>query len=95
MVIKGDKTTLTVSLDEIKYHLNVCLLKAVTLLIVDMPFSTFQENPEKHFPCRKINGFWSANGEVRRRSVALETIEFLYKRRSSVHPSGHATSVHP
>ena len=41
MVVKGDTTTLTVSLDEIRYHLKCVVAKTSnTFVLVDMPFST-------------------------------------------------------
>ena len=53
MVIKGDKTTLSVSLDEIKYHLKCVSAKSGdTFIIVDMPFPLFRKSRKNIFPCR-------------------------------------------
>ena len=82
MVIKGDKTTLTVSLDEIKYHLKCVSIKSDnTFLIVDMPFSTFQENPEKTFSnAAKLMDSGAQMVKLEGGAWLLETIEFLTTR---------------
>ena len=79
MVIKGDKTTLTVSLEEIKYHLKCVSAKSGnTFLIVDMPFSTFQENPEKTFAhAAKLMDAGAHMVKLEGGDWLLETIEFL------------------
>ena len=82
MVIKGDKTTLTVSLDEIKYHLKCVSAKSGdTFLIVDMPFSTFQENPEKTFShAAKLMDAGAQMVKLEGGSWLLDTVEFLTTR---------------
>ena len=82
MVIKGDKTTLTVSLDEIKYHLKCVSTKIDnTFLIVDMPFSTFQESPEKTFShAAKLMDSGAQMVKLEGGAWLLETIEFLTTR---------------
>ena len=79
MVIKGDKTTLTVSLDEIKYHLKCVSAKSGnTFIIVDMPFSTFQESPEKTFShAAKLMDAGAQMVKLEGGNWLLETIEFL------------------
>ena len=79
MVIKGDKTTLTVSLDEIKYHLKCVSAKGGnTFIIVDMPFSTFQESPEKTFShAAKLMEAGAQMVKLEGGDWLLETIEFL------------------
>ena len=79
MVIKGDKTTLTVSLDEIKYHLKCVSAKSGnTFIIVDMPFSTFQESPEKTFShAAKLMDAGAQMVKLEGGDWLLETIEFL------------------
>jgi len=79
MVIKGDKTTLTVSLEEIKYHLKCVSAKSGnTFLIVDMPFSTFQDNPEKTFAhAAKLMDAGAHMVKLEGGDWLLETIEFL------------------
>jgi 3-methyl-2-oxobutanoate hydroxymethyltransferase len=49
-VIKGEATTLTVTLAEMAYHTR-CVARGAkrALLIADMPFGTFQLSPEKTF----------------------------------------------
>ena len=82
MVIKGDKTTLTVSLDEIKYHLK-CVTAGTsdTFVIVDMPFSTFQENPEKTFShAAELMAAGAQMVKVEGEEWLLETVEFLTTR---------------
>jgi len=82
MVIKGDKTTLTVSLDEIKYHLKCVSAKSGnTFIIVDMPFSTFQESPEKTFShAAKLMEAGAQMVKLEGGDWLLETIEFLTTR---------------
>ena len=82
MVIKGDKTTLTVSLDEIKYHLKCVSTKSSnTFLIVDMPFSTFQKNPEETFShAAKLMDSGAQMVKLEGGAWLLETIEFLTTR---------------
>ena len=79
MVIKGDKTTLTVSLEEIKYHLKCVSAKSGnTFTIVDMPFSTFQENPEKTFShAAKLMDAGAHMVKLEGGDWLFETIEFL------------------
>ena len=79
MVIKGDNTTLTVSLEEIKYHLKCVSAKSGnTFTIVDMPFSTFQENPEKTFShAAKLMDAGAQMVKLEGGDWLLETIEFL------------------
>ena len=79
MVIKGGKTTLTVSLDEIKYHLKCVSAKSGnTFIIVDMPFSTFQESPEKTFShAAKLMEAGAQMVKLEGGDWLLETIEFL------------------
>ena len=79
MVIKGDKTTLTVSLEEIKYHLKCVSAKSAnTFTIVDMPFSTFQENPQKTFShAAKLMDSGAQMVKLEGGNWLLETIEFL------------------
>ena len=79
MVIKGEKTTLTVSLDEIKYHLKCVSAKSGnTFIIVDMPFSTFQESPEKTFShAAKLMDAGAQMVKLEGGNWLLETIEFL------------------
>ena len=82
MVIKGDKTTLTVSLDEIKYHLKCVSAKSGdTFIIVDMPFSTFQENPEKTFShAARLMDAGAQMVKLEGGDWLLETVEFLTTR---------------
>ena len=82
MVIKGDKTTLTVSLDEIKYHLKCVSAKSGdTFIIVDMPFSTFQENPEKTFShAARLMDAGAHMVKLEGGDWLLETVEFLTTR---------------
>ena len=82
MVIKGDKTTLTVSLDEIKYHLKCVSSKSGdTFIIVDMPFSTFQENPEKTFShAARLMDAGAHMVKLEGGDWLLETVEFLTTR---------------
>ena len=82
MVIKGDKTTLTVSLDEIKYHLKCVSAKSGdTFIIVDMPFSTFQENPEKTFShAARLMDAGAQMVKLEGGDWLLETVEFLTAR---------------
>jgi 3-methyl-2-oxobutanoate hydroxymethyltransferase len=49
-VIKGEETTLTVTLTEMAYHTR-CVARGAkrALVIADMPFGTFQLSPEKTF----------------------------------------------
>ena len=82
MVIKGDKTTLSVSLDEIKYHLKCVSAKSGdTFIIVDMPFSTFQENPEKTFShAARLMDAGAQMVKLEGGDWLLETVEFLTTR---------------
>ena len=82
MVIKGDKTTLTVSLDEIKYHLKCVSAKSAnTFVIVDMPFSTFQENPEKTFShAARLMDAGAQMVKLEGGDWLLKTVEFLATR---------------
>ncbi|MEW5710226.1 MAG: 3-methyl-2-oxobutanoate hydroxymethyltransferase [Pseudomonadota bacterium] len=49
-VIKGEETTLTVTLEEMAYHTR-CVARGAkrALVIADMPFGTFQVSPERTF----------------------------------------------
>jgi 3-methyl-2-oxobutanoate hydroxymethyltransferase len=48
MVVQGKATTLSVTLDEIIYHAEiVCRATSRALVVVDMPFMTFQVSPER------------------------------------------------
>ena len=80
--INVDKTTLTVSLDEIKYHLKCVSTKSGnTFLIVDMPFSTFQENPEKTFShAARLMDAGAHMVKLEGGDWLLETVEFLTTR---------------
>src|SRR5512139_2060582 len=50
MVLQGHETTLPVSLDDMVYHTaNVARGSKLALIVADMPFGTFQVNPEKTF----------------------------------------------
>ena len=82
MVIKGEKTTLSVSLDEIKYHLKcVSARSGNTFVIVDMPFSTFQENPEKTFShAARLMEAGAQMVKLEGGDWLLKTVEFLTTR---------------
>ena len=82
MVIKGEKTTLNVSLDEIKYHLKcVSARSGNTFVIVDMPFSTFQENPEKTFShAARLMEAGAQMVKLEGGDWLLKTVEFLATR---------------
>ena len=82
MVIKGEKTTLGVSLDEIKYHLKcVSARSGNTFVIVDMPFSTFQENPEKTFShAARLMEAGAQMVKLEGGDWLLKTVEFLATR---------------
>jgi 3-methyl-2-oxobutanoate hydroxymethyltransferase len=82
MVIKGDRTTLTVTLEETIYHLrSVCRNTKKTFVIVDMPFSTFQQNPQETFKnAAKLMENGAHMIKVEGGSWLLETVDFLSTR---------------
>jgi 3-methyl-2-oxobutanoate hydroxymethyltransferase len=82
MVIKGNKTTLTVTLKEIVYHLrSVCRNIKKTFVIVDMPFSTFQQNPQETFKnAAKLMENGAQMIKIEGGSWLLETVDFLSTR---------------
>ena len=79
MVVKGSKTTLNVSLDEMRYHLKCVTTKTKnSFVIVDMPFSTFQENQEKTFSnAAKLMDAGAQMVKLEGKEWLLDTVEFL------------------
>ena len=50
MVIQGASTTLSVSMEEMNYHTKcVAVASKHAFIVADMPFGSYQENPEKAF----------------------------------------------
>ncbi len=50
MVVQGEKTTLTVNMDDMLYHTR-CVARGATnaFIVADMPFGSYQESPQQAF----------------------------------------------
>jgi len=81
-VIKGDRTTLTVTLDEIIYHTQ-CVSSRVdkTFIMSDMPFGSYQQSPQQAFVnASKIIASGAHMVKLEGGEIMTETISFLTRR---------------
>ncbi len=82
MVLQGRATTLPVTLDEMVYH-TACVARGAkrSFIIADMPFGTFQVNPEKTFEHAAL--LMAAGAQMVKLeggAVMADTIAFLTRR---------------
>lgn len=82
MVIQGKDTTLGVSMDEMIYHTKCVSRTSKTAFIVaDMPFGSYQENPEKAFSnAAKLLSAGAHMVKVEGGFSMVDTVRFLSER---------------
>ncbi|MCH9758326.1 MAG: 3-methyl-2-oxobutanoate hydroxymethyltransferase [Proteobacteria bacterium] len=82
MVVKGEKDTLNVQLEETLYHVRAVVAGAPqTFVIGDMPFATFQQSPQQAFAnAAKILAAGAAMVKIEGGSNLAETVHFLTQR---------------
>jgi 3-methyl-2-oxobutanoate hydroxymethyltransferase len=79
MVLQGHNSTLPVTLDDMAYH-TACVARGVkqTFIIADLPFGTFQINPEKTFEhAARLMAAGANMVKLEGGEVMAETIAFL------------------
>ena len=82
MVLQGHNSTLPVTLDDMAYH-TACVARGATqcFIVADLPFGTFQVNPEKTFAHAATLMAAGANMvKIEGGEIMAETIAFLTKR---------------
>ncbi len=82
MVMQGRATTLPVTLDEMVYH-TACVARGAkrSFIIADMPFGTFQINPEKTFEhAAQLMAAGAQMVKLEGGTVMADTIAFLTRR---------------
>jgi 3-methyl-2-oxobutanoate hydroxymethyltransferase len=82
MVVQGHQTTLPVTLEQMAYH-TACVARAMTkpLLIVDLPFATYQTGPKEAFQnAAHLMQHGAHMVKLEGGSVMATTIEFLVER---------------
>ena len=81
-VLQGKQTTLSVTLNDMKYHTR-CVAQGATnaLIMTDMPFGTFQESPSLAFKnATKLIAAGAHMVKIEGGRTMAETIQFLTKR---------------
>lgn len=81
-VVKGDRTTLTVTVDEIIYHTE-CVSSRIdkALIMSDMPFGSYQQSPQQAFVnASKIMAAGAHMVKLEGGQIMADTISFLTQR---------------
>lgn len=81
-VLQGKETTLSVTLNDMKYHTR-CVAQGVTnaLIMTDMPFGTFQESPSLAFKnATKLMAAGAHMVKIEGGRMMAETVQFLTQR---------------
>jgi 3-methyl-2-oxobutanoate hydroxymethyltransferase len=82
MVLQGHNSTLPVTLDEMAYH-TACVARSAKLafIVADLPFGTFQVNPEKTFEhAARLMAAGASMVKLEGGEIMAETIAFLTRR---------------
>ncbi|MEO7623637.1 MAG: 3-methyl-2-oxobutanoate hydroxymethyltransferase [Gallionella sp.] len=82
MVLQGHETTLPVTLDDMVYHTS-CVARGSkqAFIIADMPFGTFQVNPQEAFThAEKLMVAGAQMVKIEGGAVMVETVRFLTER---------------
>lgn len=82
MVLQGHNSTLPVTLDDMVYH-TACVARGAkqAFIIADLPFGTFQVNPEKTFEhAARLMAAGANMVKVEGGEIMVETIAFLTQR---------------
>jgi 3-methyl-2-oxobutanoate hydroxymethyltransferase len=82
MVLQGHNSTLPVTLDEMAYH-TACVARSAKLafIVADLPFGTFQVNPEKTFEhATRLMAAGASMVKLEGGEIMAETIAFLTRR---------------
>ena len=82
MVLQGHDTTLPVTLDDMVYH-TACVARGAerAFILADMPFGTFQVNPEKTFEnAAQLMAAGAHMVKIEGGAVMADTIAFLTRR---------------
>jgi 3-methyl-2-oxobutanoate hydroxymethyltransferase len=82
MVLQGHETTLPVSLDDMAYH-TACVARGAkhAFIVADMPFGTFQINPQETFAhAAKLMAVGAQMVKLEGGAAMVETVKFLTER---------------
>jgi len=82
MVLQGHETTLPVSLDDMAYH-TACVARGAkhAFIVADMPFGTFQINPQETFAhAAKLMAAGAQMVKLEGGAAMVETVKFLTER---------------
>jgi 3-methyl-2-oxobutanoate hydroxymethyltransferase len=82
MVLQGHETTLPVSLDDMAYH-TACVARGTkhAFIVADMPFGTFQINPQETFAhAAKLMAAGAQMVKLEGGAAMVETVKFLTER---------------
>ncbi len=82
MVVQGRESTLSVTLEEVEYHVRcVAAGSRAALVVADMPFASFQESPAQAFrSCARMLAAGAQMVKLEGGTVMAETTRFLVER---------------